>query len=71
MAAQDKHKRGTFKRWMPNKNFFVHVITYKLLGGYSQNFLRRIHKIFVTLGLKILIFLKLKKFLKRKSSNVD
>ncbi len=35
------------------------------LGGYSQNFLRQILKIFVTLGLNILRFYRLKVFLQQ------
>ena len=39
-------------------------------GGYSQNFLRQILKIFVTLGLNILRFYRPKVFFKANISKV-
>jgi len=48
----------------------VKMITFMELGGNSQNFLRRIINIFVTLGLKILILLRLREVFKQISLNV-
>ncbi len=42
------------------KSIFAPEFEKKLLGGNSQNFLKIILKIFVTLGLKILVLLRLK-----------
>ena len=61
IAIEDHHQQEKLK-FQPNtaKKIFEVLHKTNILGGNSQNFLKRILKIFVTLGLKILIVLRLK-----------
>ncbi len=51
---------------LKGQNYFTKHFFYSHEGGYSQNFLRQILKIFVTLGLNILRFYRPKVFLQSK-----
>ncbi len=54
----------------PTKKMLSNSEVKKDQGGYSQNFLRQILKIFITLGLNILRFYRPKVFFKANISKV-
>ncbi len=65
---QKRETKVNFSRYVTS---FTNSYLITTQGGYSQNFLRKFVKVFVTLGLNILIFKTKSAFLKQISLEVD